>query len=63
MKFLSFILFILILSALLIISNSEIYLLEQGFENFSIIYLNWLDKIYSNVIQITGQVISQTWLP
>ncbi len=57
-------LFILLFSSLLIISNHNIYLFEEGgFSYFSNSYYSWLSVIYSNTLSFTGNAIKMDWFP
>ncbi len=52
------------ISALLIISNHNLYIYEkENMQIFSEIYVEWLEGVYSSVKNITGEVVKQTWLP
>lgn len=53
-----------IFTALFIISNNNIYILEEkGSEIFYKEYNAWLDKVYSNFRTLTGNVVQMEWLP
>lgn len=64
MKFLVLLLMFFTISALLIISNHNLYIYEkENMQIFSEIYVEWLEGVYSSVKNITGEVVKQTWLP
>jgi len=64
MKILIGVLIFFIISALLIISNNNLSLIkDQNIKTFSQLYLNWIDKIYSNTQKITGNIIKLNWIP
>jgi len=53
-----------IFGALLIISNNGLAMhRSENFSNFSELYGNWMEKIYSNVRTITGNTIGLDWWP
>ena len=63
MKFLSFILIFLVLNSLLIISNNNIHLeTEEGLSNFLGGYSFFVEKVYSNVLRVTSNVIKLDWV-
>ena len=64
MKIIVLILFFLAVSALLIISNNDLALYKQeNVEEFSALYLQWLNEIYSNMQVLTGNAVKLDWLP
>ena len=64
MKFLLFLIMFFVVSALLIISNENLKLNEEGtFEIFKDSYFEWLDQIYVNSQTITGNVVGLDWTP
>ena len=64
MKAILFLLVFLTIGALFIISNNNIQLNNsESITQLSETYLNWLDKIFSNTQDITGEVIDLEWLP
>lgn len=64
MKLLILLIIFFIFGALLIISNNNLALYsEKNLENFSKLYIKWLDDIFSNVKTITGDVINLRWFP
>jgi len=53
-----------IFGALLIVNNSNLSFGEgKGVGEFSNLYVGWLDKVYSNVRGLTGEVIGKDWGP
>ncbi len=64
MKVLIIILLFLAISALLIISNNDLALYKQeNLEEFSELYLGWLNQLYQNLQNLTGEVVKSDWLP
>ena len=64
MKIIVLILFFLAVSGLLIISNNDLALYKQeNVEEFSALYLQWLNEIYSNIQVLTGNAGKLDWLP
>ncbi len=64
MKAILIILIFLILGSLIIINNHDIQITKkQDLKKFSEFSLNWIDKVYSNIQNITGHVIKESWLP
>ena len=64
MKILLFIMIFFILGALLIISNNNLALINQtNLKTFSVLYVKWLNDIYSNGYSLTGRIIQLDWLP
>jgi hypothetical protein len=64
MKVLMILFIIFSLTSLLIISNNSLSLShseERG--EFMTIYFSWINKIYSNTISITGNVVKMDWSP
>ncbi|MBT4257576.1 hypothetical protein HOD88_00125 [archaeon] len=63
MKFFSFILIFLVLNSLLIISNNNLHLeTEEGIDNFLGDYSFFVEKVYSNVLRVTSNVIKLDWI-
>ncbi len=55
---------VLVLSALLIISNNALALHDsQDREVFFNLYLSWLSGFYDKAIYLTGYVVRAEWLP
>jgi hypothetical protein len=53
-----------ILGALLIISNNNLALYKQeNLEEFSDLYIEWIDQIFNNFQEITGNAIKLDWIP
>jgi len=64
MKFLILILMFFVLSALLIISNNNLYIGNgKDFKIFFDSYINWADNFYLNSQKIVGGVIKINWFP
>ena len=64
MKTMILILFFLAVIALLIISNNDFSLYKQeNVEEFSALYVQWLNEIYSNIQTLTGNAVKLDWLP
>ena len=64
MKVLIFVLMFFVLSALVIISNNGLALSDdENLKEFGDLYLNWAERIYSNVQGVTGEVVRMEWLP
>jgi len=64
MKVFLILFFVLALGAVFIISNSSLSLHSQdNFKKFCKEYKIWLDDIFSNVKEVTGQAISLEWTP
>ena len=64
MKFWILLLMFFAISALLIISNSNLSLIkDENIGLFGELYLGWLEKIYSNVQIVTGHVVKMDWMP
>ncbi len=62
MKIYLAIMMLIILSALFIISENNIKIQEDA-SMLKTEYTNWFDKIYSNMIHITGEVVKLDWSP
>lgn len=55
---------VLVLSALLIISNNALALHDpQDRSQFFDLYLSWLSGFYDKAIYLTGYVVRAEWLP
>jgi hypothetical protein len=64
MKVIIFIFMFLIISGLVIINNQNLYLVDKkDLKKFSREYSSWSEKIYQNLISITGQVTKMEWIP
>ena len=64
MKVIVLILFFLAVSALLIINNNDLALYKpENVEEFSTLYVQWLNEIYSNMQVLTGNAVKLDWLP
>ena len=64
MKFILFIVMFFMIVSLIIINNHEIHVFEKdGFHTFLVDYSDWSKIFYLNVKTITGNIVSQNWLP
>ena len=64
MKFFIVILMFFVLSGLLIISNNDLGFYDDGnLAVFSEMYVSWLNQIYLNIFNITGEVVGLEWFP
>jgi hypothetical protein len=64
MKLTIIILMILILTCLLIISNNNLaFSNSENFKEFGELWLDWIDKVFLNFKDVTGQVIGMDWSP
>lgn len=64
MKFLIILTMVLFLSALFIISNNNISFKDsKEVSVFFELWINWNSKIFSNIKEITGNVIRLDWKP
>jgi len=64
MKITLIILKVLFLGALLIISNGELALSEEGnFDIFKQKYGLWVSELFDNGITVVGYVVNTEWLP
>ena len=64
MKLLILLLMFFTLSSLLIITNYNLSMQKQeNIEKFYDLYLEWVDKIYSNSQFLTGNIIKLDWFP
>jgi hypothetical protein len=63
-RILLFFIFLFIFSSLLIISNHNIYLFEEGgFKVFNGLYFSWISNLFSNTFSFTANVINMDWFP
>ena len=63
MKFLTFVLIFLVLNSLLVISNNDLYIqTEEGLEGFRDNYSFFIEKVYSNVLKVTGNIVKLDWI-
>lgn len=59
-----FVVLFLLIGAFFIISNDEIYLIEEkGFSEFFDRYCEWLDGLVENCRSVSGYVVKMEWLP
>ena len=64
MKILILILMFFVVSALLIISNNNLVMIKEGnVEKFYDLYVDWLDGVYLNFQELTGEVVEKDWVP
>lgn len=64
MKIWIIIFMILIISALLVISNNKLAMSkEENAREFSNLYIKWLEQIYENFQAITGHAVKLDWFP
>jgi len=64
MKFVLFLIMFLMIVSLIIINNHELHVYEkEGFHAFLGIYSDWFKTFSTNVKTITGNIVSQNWLP
>jgi hypothetical protein len=64
MKFVLFLVLFFMIISLIIINNNEINIYEkEGFNLFLNGYVNWFKTFSLNIKSITGDIISQNWLP
>ena len=64
MRIVIFVMIFFIVSALLIVSNNNLALYKnENIPKFSHLYVEWLGKVYENVITSGGYVIRLDWLP
>lgn len=64
MKAILILMIFLILGALIIINNNNLQMHKsEDVKTFSELSLNWMDKLYSSLQNITGNIIKETWLP
>jgi hypothetical protein len=64
MKFLIFLVIAFMFFALLIISNNDLsFLDDDNIKIFFNMYVSWLDKVFSNMGGVSGNVVESNWLP
>jgi len=64
MRILIIFLMFLFIGGLLIISNNNLALhKKENIIKFKDLYLDYLDKIYLNLQQLTGEVVRVAWVP
>lgn len=64
MKFLILVLMIFIVASLIIINNNDLNIYRSSdLEKFSEIYSGWLDDVYVNLQNLTGDVVRMKWVP
>ena len=52
------------ISALIIVSNNNLALYKnENIPKFSHLYVEWLGKVYENIITSGGYVVRLDWLP
>lgn len=64
MRIAIFLVMLFMISALVIVSNNNLALYKnENLPKFSQLYVQWLGKIYENIIVTTGYIIRLDWLP
>lgn len=64
MRFFIFLVILFMIGALLIVSNNNLALHKnENIPKFSHLYVEWLEKVYENVITSTGYAVRLDWLP
>lgn len=64
MKIILFVILFIALCSLIIINNNDLKLSNQeDFEKFSDLYVQWFDKFYLNLQNVTGYVVKMSWVP
>jgi len=64
MKIILFIILFIVLCSLIIINNNDLKLSNQeDFVKFSDLYVQWFDKFYLNIQNVTGYVVKMSWVP
>jgi len=64
MRALAVIVFLLFLVAFFIISNEGIRIIDNNrIEIFYSLYYSWAEKVFDNIIRISGNVIKSDWMP
>ena len=64
MKILLIVMMFFVISGLFIISNNNLAMYKQeNIVNFVDMYTKWINNIFSNTGEITGQAIKMDWLP
>ena len=52
------------ISGLILINNYGFDISEkEEFKSFSKMYSNWMGQIYSNLFEVTGQIVKINWFP
>jgi hypothetical protein len=64
MKFILFVIMFLMIISLIIINNHELKISEKDdLHLFLVTYADWFRGFLSNIKTITGNIVSQNWLP
>ena len=64
MKILVVVIMFFLISALMIISNNNLSMYKQeNLEEFSELYVGWVDQVYVNIQTLTGNAIRMDWVP
>jgi len=64
MRFFIFLVILFMISALIIVSNNNLALYKnENIPKFSHLYVEWLGKVYENIITSGGYVVRLDWLP
>ena len=64
MKFILIAIMFFVLVSLIIINNNNLYISEkEDFQIFLGTYADWFKIFYFNIKTVTGNIVSQNWLP
>ena len=64
MKIYFILVFFILLNAFFIISNNNLQINDaENLKEFLNLYFQWFSQIKNNLVEITGNVISQSWIP
>jgi hypothetical protein len=64
MKIILFLILFFAICSLIIINNNDLKLANPGeFAKFSNLYSEWFDNFYSNMQNVTGDVVKMSWVP
>jgi hypothetical protein len=64
MKFIILLFCFFIISALILISNNNLALIEDdNLKSFASLYVVWVDQVYENLQTITGHATKMNWVP
>jgi len=64
MKFILLVIMFFMIVSLIIINNNELRISEkEDFHIFLGTYANWFKIFFSNIRTVTGNIVSQNWLP
>lgn len=49
---------------LIIINNNDLHISDKGgMNNFSELYVGWINQTYSNLFSVTGYFVKLDWIP